>query len=106
MAGTWKQIDFPPPVGSSARVSLPSSTDRMISSCRGRKEEYPQYFSSICCIVNVAELGDYPVDGIQYGSVNPFDNRYHLVTEFWLVRNAANLFGLGLQLFNGFDGKL
>jgi hypothetical protein len=40
--GTWKVIDFPPPVGISARVSLPCKTDRMISSCKGLKDEYPQ----------------------------------------------------------------
>ena len=36
-AGTWKQRLLPPPVGSSASVSLPASAARMISSCRGRK---------------------------------------------------------------------
>jgi hypothetical protein len=39
IAGTWKVIDLPPPVGNSAKVSLPSRTDWMISSCSGLKEE-------------------------------------------------------------------
>jgi hypothetical protein len=34
-AGTWKQIDFPPPVGKRAKVSWPSKTDKIISSCKG-----------------------------------------------------------------------
>ena len=37
-AGTWKHIDLPPPVGSSANVSRPSNTDTMMSSCNGRKQ--------------------------------------------------------------------
>jgi len=35
--GSWKQRDFPPPVGKRANVSLPDNTDRMTSSCKGRK---------------------------------------------------------------------
>src|SRR6187551_209476 len=47
--GTWKQTDFPPPVGSSASVSLPDKTDSIISACNGRKESYPQTFFKISC---------------------------------------------------------
>ena len=46
-AGSWKQSDLPPPVGSSAKTSLPASESRMISSCNGRNEVKPKYcFSS------------------------------------------------------------
>jgi hypothetical protein len=38
--GTWNVIDFPPPVGISPRVSLPSAIDLMISSWSGLKEEF------------------------------------------------------------------
>ena len=43
IAGTWKQIDFPPPVGSKAKVSRQETTASTISSCKGRKDGYPQY---------------------------------------------------------------
>ncbi|HWV99108.1 MAG TPA: hypothetical protein VNZ64_05380 [Candidatus Acidoferrum sp.] len=47
IAGSWKQRDLPPPVGSSANTSLPASASRMISSCSGRNEVKPKYcFSS------------------------------------------------------------
>jgi hypothetical protein len=36
-------MDFPPPVGIMASVSFLLSTDRIISSCCGRKEAYPQW---------------------------------------------------------------
>ena len=46
-AGSWKQSDFPPPVGSTANTSFPASASRMISSCKGRNEVKPKYcFSS------------------------------------------------------------
>ena len=48
-AGTWKQIDLPPPVGKTASVSFPSNTDCIISSCKGLKALCPQYCSKICC---------------------------------------------------------
>ena len=41
-AGSWKQSDLPPPVGSTAKTSLPASESRMISSCNGRKELKPK----------------------------------------------------------------
>ena len=37
IAGTWKQMLLPPPVGSSARTSFPASAWEIISSCFGRK---------------------------------------------------------------------
>ena len=37
MAGTWKHMDFPPPVGSMASVSRPSRAEVTISFCMGRK---------------------------------------------------------------------
>ena len=47
MAGNWKQRDFPPPVGSRAKTSLPASASAMICCCKGRKEVKPKYcFSS------------------------------------------------------------
>ena len=47
MAGTWKQIDLPPPVGNNAKVSRPATTASTISSCNGRKDGYPQYCFNI-----------------------------------------------------------
>src|SRR5437764_763499 len=47
IAGTWKQIDFPPPVGINARVSWPDTTELIISFCKGLKVSYPQYFFNI-----------------------------------------------------------
>ena len=47
IAGTWKVIDLPPPVGIRPSVSFPAQTERMISSCKGRKAGYPQYFPNI-----------------------------------------------------------
>ena len=35
-AGTWKVLDFPPPVGMKAKVSVPERTLRITSSCPGR----------------------------------------------------------------------
>src|SRR5690606_21746280 len=46
-AGTWKHIDFPPPVGSTASVSFPFNADRMMSCCKGRNASKPQYFFNI-----------------------------------------------------------
>ena len=46
-AGIWKVIDLPPPVGMSPSVSFPAQTEQMISSCKGRKVGYPQYFPKI-----------------------------------------------------------
>ncbi|CDD13279.1 unknown [Parabacteroides merdae CAG:48] len=46
-AGTWKVTDLPPPVGIRPSVSLPAQTEWIISSCRGRKAGYPQYFPKI-----------------------------------------------------------
>ena len=46
IAGTWKQIDFPPPVGSRARVSFPLMTESTMSSCIGRNDGYPQYLTN------------------------------------------------------------
>jgi len=40
-------MDFPPPVGKSASVSLPSITEFIMSSCNGLKVEYPQYFCNM-----------------------------------------------------------
>ena len=40
--GTWKQTDFPPPVGKIANTSFPSRAAEIISSCIGRKLSYPQ----------------------------------------------------------------
>ena len=48
IAGTWKQIDFPPPVGNSAKVSSPPRTELIMSSCRGLKFSCPQYCFNIC----------------------------------------------------------
>ena len=42
-AGTWKVMDFPPPVGISPKVSRPSVMLLMISSWIPRKVSYPQY---------------------------------------------------------------
>ena len=36
-AGSWKQMDFPPPVGRTARVSRPASTDCTTRRWAGRK---------------------------------------------------------------------
>lgn len=36
-AGSWKQSDFPAPVGKIATTSLPASETSMISCCNGRK---------------------------------------------------------------------
>ena len=33
--GTWKQMDFPPPVGIIANASFPFKTELIISSCKG-----------------------------------------------------------------------
>ena len=41
-AGTWKQIDLPPPVGSTASVSLPSRTDWMTGDLRGPEFGIPE----------------------------------------------------------------
>ena len=38
-AGTWKVMDFPPPVGINPSVSFPAQTERMMSSCNGRNDE-------------------------------------------------------------------
>ena len=37
-AGAWKQIDFPPPVGSTTTESRCSTTARIASACNGRNE--------------------------------------------------------------------
>jgi hypothetical protein len=37
-AGSWKHSDFPPPVASMVRVSLPARMEKIVSSCSGRKE--------------------------------------------------------------------
>ncbi len=42
IVGTWYVSDLPPPVGISASVSRPASTERMISSCTGRNSPNPQ----------------------------------------------------------------
>ena len=52
IAGTWNVRLFPPPVGSSPRVSRPSSTESIISSCIGRNASYPQYRLSIECFMS------------------------------------------------------
>jgi len=44
-------MDFPPPVGNRASVSFPSITELIISSCIGRKDEYPQYFNNVLLMV-------------------------------------------------------
>src|SRR5699024_8039130 len=41
--GTWKQIDFPEPVGSIPSVLFPASTEPMISSCLGLNVSNPKY---------------------------------------------------------------
>ena len=41
-AGIWKQIDFPPPVGRTARVSRPCRIERMTGICAGLKSGYPK----------------------------------------------------------------
>ena len=41
-AGSWKQMDFPPPVGMSASVSFFCRMVEMISSCSGRNPVYPK----------------------------------------------------------------
>lgn len=46
-AGTWKQMDLPPPVGSKANASLPSNTERTMSSCKGLNWSKPQYCLSM-----------------------------------------------------------
>ena len=51
IAGTWKHIDFPPPVGNNARVSFPFNIDWIISSCMGRNDSYPQYSLSMLCML-------------------------------------------------------
>lgn len=40
--GTWKQIDFPPPVGKSAKTSFPTITSSTMASWDRRKESNPQ----------------------------------------------------------------
>jgi hypothetical protein len=59
MAGTWKVIDFPPPVGIRPRVSFPSATDRIICSCKGLNEVKPQYFVNICLYGSIFIAGRY-----------------------------------------------
>ncbi len=54
IAGTWKQTDFPPPVGISTRVSFLFSTPSIICACKGRNCSYPKYFLRISCGLIVA----------------------------------------------------
>jgi len=49
-AGTWKHIDFPPPVGMSPRVSRLSRMLLMMSVCMPRKSSYPQYCLRMRCM--------------------------------------------------------
>ena len=41
-AGTWKQSDLPPPVGSTTTLSRRSSTAWIAEPCRGRSVSNPQ----------------------------------------------------------------
>jgi len=43
-AGSWKQIDLPPPVGTIIIVSFPANKLLTISPCGGRKSSYPHIF--------------------------------------------------------------
>ncbi len=45
--GTWKLIDFPPPVGKSAKTSFPTITSSTMASWDRRKESNPQNCDNI-----------------------------------------------------------
>src|SRR5687767_11919763 len=61
IAGTWKQIDFPPPVGSRARQSFLLSTVLIMSSCKGRNPAKPQYSFTIECIDFIILLSSHTI---------------------------------------------
>ncbi len=54
--GIWKQIDFPAPVGRTAIIFLPEIMDVIISSCPGRKDLNPKYFSKASYVVILKKI--------------------------------------------------